>query len=152
MLGDGAPAMSRPGSQGCDPASRVGADDQRYAVRGSPGGELIVWREIAERERARAEAAEAQAVELRVTLAGIAQAGPIRALRLRRALRSIPAGDPIARPVRRGLERLRTRCGRANRPPERAPRPERAADAWPRRSPVSATAHVSAPRRVPWRR
>ncbi len=34
MLGDGAPAMSRPGSEGCNPASRVGADDQRYAVRG----------------------------------------------------------------------------------------------------------------------
>ncbi len=65
---------------------------------GSPGGELIVWREIAERERARAEAAEAQAVELRVALAGITQAGPIRALRLRRALRAIPAGDPSPGP------------------------------------------------------
>ncbi len=66
---------------------------------GRPGGELIVWREIAERERARAELAEAQAVELRVTLAGIAQAGPIRALRLRRALRSIPADDGSRTPA-----------------------------------------------------
>jgi len=78
---------------------------------GSHGGELIVWREIAERERARAEAAEARAVELRVTLAGIAQAGPIRALRLRRALRSIPAGVPIAQPVQRGLDGLTLRRG-----------------------------------------
>ncbi len=74
-------------------------------------GELIVWREIAERERARAEAVEAQAVDLRVQLAGIAQAGPIRALRLRRALRSIPAGGSIAQPVHRGLGALTLRRG-----------------------------------------
>jgi len=53
----------------------------------SPGhpGELVIWRDLYERERVERAAAEAQAVELRVTLAELASAGPIRALRLRRA-------------------------------------------------------------------
>ncbi len=64
------------------------------------GGEMVLLRELYERERSERAVAEAQAAELRVTLAELASAGPIRALRLRRALRQIPAGDPSpGRPV-----------------------------------------------------
>ncbi len=67
----------------------------------SPGhpGELVIWRDLYERERVERAAAEAQAVELRVTLAELASAGPIRALRLRRALRAISADDPPSVPA-----------------------------------------------------
>lgn len=53
-----------------------------------PGGELVVWRELYERERQEREQSEARARELERELVAIANAGPIRAMRLRRQLRA----------------------------------------------------------------
>jgi excisionase family DNA binding protein len=55
---------------------------------GSPGGELVIWRDLYEHERQEREAADAHARELEHDLIAIANAGPIRALRLRRQLRA----------------------------------------------------------------
>jgi hypothetical protein len=66
-------------------------------VGGSPGGEVVIWQELYEREREQREAVQEREVELRVQLAAIANAGPIRALRLRRALRaSVEAGANLS--------------------------------------------------------
>ncbi|MFZ0043432.1 MAG: hypothetical protein WAK93_19135 [Solirubrobacteraceae bacterium] len=51
-------------------------------------GELVIWRDLYEREREQREQAQERENELRVQLTAIANAGPIRALRLRRALRA----------------------------------------------------------------
>lgn len=55
---------------------------------GSPGGELVIWRDLYEHERQEREEADAHARELEHDLIAIANAGPIRALRLRRQLRA----------------------------------------------------------------
>ena len=55
---------------------------------GNPGGELVVWRELYERERLVAEESRERASELEKELIAIANAGPIRAYKLRRAARS----------------------------------------------------------------
>ena len=54
---------------------------------GSPDGEVVVWRDLYEQERQEREEADAYARELEHDLIAIANAGPIRALRLRRQLR-----------------------------------------------------------------
>lgn len=77
-------------------------------------GELVIWRELyererdeheatrerlndqAEEERRRVEEAQAAAAELREQLAAIANAGPIRAMRLRRELRARGLGQALA--------------------------------------------------------
>lgn len=60
-------------------------------------GELVIWQDLYEREREQREAVQEREVELRVQLAAIANAGPIRALRLRRALRaSVEAGANLS--------------------------------------------------------
>ncbi len=51
------------------------------------GGELVIWRDMYEREREERAIAERQHAELRAQLAAIAHAGPIRAMRLRRETR-----------------------------------------------------------------
>lgn len=51
------------------------------------GGELVIWRDLYERERQERADAEAERAELRAQLAAIANAGPIRAIRLRRQAR-----------------------------------------------------------------
>ena len=67
------------------------------------GGELVIWRELYERERDSREASEErerelhqEAGELREELAALANAGPIRAFRLRRRVRErlSPADRP----------------------------------------------------------
>ncbi len=76
-------------------------------------GELVIWRDLYERERQehddtrerltdradeerrRGDQAEASAAELRAQLAAIANAGPIRAMRLRRALRADGLGEAL---------------------------------------------------------
>jgi hypothetical protein len=59
--------------------------------RGSPDSvarrELVVWRDLYEQERQEREEADAHARALEHELIAIANAGPIRALRLRRQLR-----------------------------------------------------------------
>jgi len=54
---------------------------------GHPGGELVLWRDLYEREREEREDLAARERELRDQLVAIANAGPIRALRLRRQAR-----------------------------------------------------------------
>jgi excisionase family DNA binding protein len=54
---------------------------------GYPGGELVIWRNLYEHERQEREEADAHARELEHDLIAIANAGPIRALGLRRQLR-----------------------------------------------------------------
>ncbi|MBV8946700.1 MAG: hypothetical protein JOZ95_14850 [Solirubrobacterales bacterium] len=61
------------------------------------GGELVIWRDLYERERRERADAEADRAELRAQLAAIANAGPIRALRLRRLARRQLALDAAAR-------------------------------------------------------
>ena len=56
--------------------------------RGSPAGELVIWRDLAEQRADELTAAAARERELRDDLVAIANASPIRALRLRRALRA----------------------------------------------------------------
>lgn len=51
---------------------------------GHPGGELVLWRDLYEREREEREDLAARERELHDQLVAIANAGPIRALRLRR--------------------------------------------------------------------
>lgn len=55
---------------------------------GNPGGELVLWRELYERERQEREQMAGRAQELERELVAIANAGPIRAMRLRRHLRA----------------------------------------------------------------
>jgi hypothetical protein len=55
---------------------------------GSPGGELVIWRDLYEHERLEREEADAHARDLEHDLIAITNAGPIRALRLRRQLRA----------------------------------------------------------------
>jgi excisionase family DNA binding protein len=55
---------------------------------GSHGGQLVIWRDLYERERQEREEADAHARELEHDLIAIANAGPIRALRLRNQLRA----------------------------------------------------------------
>jgi hypothetical protein len=50
-------------------------------------GELVIWRDLYERERQERADAEAERAELQAQLAAIANAGPIRAMRLRRQAR-----------------------------------------------------------------
>ena len=66
------------------------------AVDGSPShpaesddsaGELVIWRDLYERERQERADAEAERAELQTQLVAIANAGPIRAMRLRRQAR-----------------------------------------------------------------
>lgn len=54
---------------------------------GNPGGELVLWRDLYERERAEHQAVIARERELHSQLAAIANAGPIRAMRLRKQTR-----------------------------------------------------------------
>lgn len=78
-----------------DPSHPAESDDE------SPGhpGELVRWQDLYEREYAARVDAEAAAGELRVQLAAIANAGPIRAMRLRRQLRAMSATDtPLEAP------------------------------------------------------
>jgi hypothetical protein len=51
------------------------------------GGELVIWRDLYERERQERVDAQAHGAELQAQLAAIANAGPIRAARLRKQLR-----------------------------------------------------------------
>lgn len=59
---------------------------------GSPAeespGELVKWQQMYERERQEREQADARTRELELQLVAIANAGPIRAMRLRHELRS----------------------------------------------------------------
>jgi hypothetical protein len=81
----------------------LGAGNPAEEGSGDGGGELVVWRELYDRERAehaatreRVEAAAAEAERLRLELAAIANAGPIRAMRLRRQIRhqlGVSAGE-----------------------------------------------------------
>ena len=50
-------------------------------------GELVIWRDLYERERQERADAQADRAELQTQLAAIANAGPIRAMRLRRQVR-----------------------------------------------------------------
>jgi hypothetical protein len=54
---------------------------------GDSAGELVIWRDLYERERQERADAEAERAELQNQLAAIANAGPIRAMRLRRQVR-----------------------------------------------------------------
>jgi hypothetical protein len=54
---------------------------------GDSTGELVIWRDLYERERQERADAEAERAELQTQLAAIANAGPIRAMRLRRQVR-----------------------------------------------------------------
>jgi hypothetical protein len=54
---------------------------------GDSAGELVIWRDLYERERQERADAEAERAELQTQLAAIANAGPIRAMRLRREVR-----------------------------------------------------------------
>lgn len=54
---------------------------------GSPRGELVLWRDLYEREREEREDLAARERELHAQLVAIANAGPIRAMRLRRQIR-----------------------------------------------------------------
>lgn len=69
-------------------ASHPGESPDKSASR---PGELVRWEDLYERERAKAEALAESERELYAQLAAIANAGPIRALRLRRQLRTMPA-------------------------------------------------------------
>jgi hypothetical protein len=57
------------------------------AESGDSTGELVIWRDLYERERQERADAEAERAELQTQLAAIANAGPIRAMRLRRQVR-----------------------------------------------------------------
>lgn len=88
----------------------IGTGNPAEEESGDRGGELVVWRELFEQERAehaatrervdqeraRVDAAQAKAEELRLELAAIANAGPIRAMRLRRQIRQKLGTDPTA--------------------------------------------------------
>jgi len=72
--------------------------------QGSASGELVIWRDLYERERGEREDGQAQAQELREQLVAIANAGPIRARRLRQQLSasidataasSLASSDPV---------------------------------------------------------
>ncbi len=65
--------------------------------QGHPG-ELVVWQTAYEREREERVEAQAQAQEMRDQLIAIANAGPIRALRLRRQLRAMSTTDASPAP------------------------------------------------------
>lgn len=54
---------------------------------GNPGGELVLWRDLYERERVEREDLVVRERELHAQLVAIANAGPIRAARLRRQVR-----------------------------------------------------------------
>lgn len=54
---------------------------------GNPGGELVIWRDLYQQERANRETADQRALTLERDLVAIANAGPLRALKLRRQLR-----------------------------------------------------------------
>ncbi len=54
---------------------------------GSPGGELVLWRDLYERERVEREDLASRERELHDQLVAIVNAGPIRAMRLRRQVR-----------------------------------------------------------------
>ncbi len=54
---------------------------------GNPGGELVLWRDLYERERIERGDLAARERELHAQLVAIANAGPIRAMRLRRQVR-----------------------------------------------------------------
>lgn len=56
--------------------------------QGSPGGELVLWRQLYERERQERELATERARELERDLVAITHSGPIRAMRLRKQLRA----------------------------------------------------------------
>ncbi len=64
----------------------------------SSPGELVRWEDLYERERAKAEALAESERELYAQLAAIANAGPIRALRLRRQLRALSATETSPAP------------------------------------------------------
>ncbi len=68
------------------------------AKSASPPGELVRWEDLYERERAKAEALAESERELYAQLAAIANAGPIRALRLRHQLRTMSATDALPAP------------------------------------------------------
>lgn len=53
-----------------------------------PVGELVIWRDLYERERQAHEQTSARVHDLELDLMALANAGPIRALRLRRRLRT----------------------------------------------------------------
>lgn len=65
---------------------------------GSPGGELVVWRNLYERERQERQEVNARVSELERELVAIANAGPIRAFRIRRQLRAkwLTTAKPVA--------------------------------------------------------
>jgi len=73
------------------------SDDQPQGT--PPSRDLVRWEDLYEREYAARADAEATAAALREQLTAIANAGPIRAMRLRRALRAGSLGD--AAPDRR---------------------------------------------------
>jgi hypothetical protein len=94
---------------------RAGLLDQSHPAESvtESRGELVIWRDLYERERQehedtrdqltdradeerrRGDQAEAAAAELREQLAAITNAGPIRAMRLRRALRARGLGEAL---------------------------------------------------------
>jgi len=85
LLRVGLLATSHPGESGAESPSHP--------------GELVIWRDLYERERAKAEALADSERELYAQLAAIANAGPIRALRLRRQLRVVSASDMPPAPL-----------------------------------------------------
>jgi hypothetical protein len=64
---------------------RTGLLDQQ--TEGNPGGEVVLWRDLYERERSEHQVVIARERELHAQLAAIANAGPIRAMRLRKHAR-----------------------------------------------------------------
>lgn len=61
-------------------------DEQGQAT--VPGGEVVLWRDLFEQEREKHEETSERALQLERDLIAVVNAGPIRALRLRRQIRS----------------------------------------------------------------
>lgn len=87
--------------QGQRVVARAELESRGLLVEGHPGvspagrgGELVVYRDLFERERTAREAADERARQLELDLTAIANAGPFRALRLRRQLRARPPVTP----------------------------------------------------------
>lgn len=69
---------------------RLNASPPEIPAEGGTG-EVVRWRELYERERQERDVAEKRAQDLELQLVAIANAGPIRAMRLRRQIRTTSA-------------------------------------------------------------
>jgi predicted DNA-binding transcriptional regulator AlpA len=66
----------------------IGPGSRSSQQRGTTTGEVELWRDLYERERQERERSTERAAELQRELVAIANAGPIRAMRLRKQLRA----------------------------------------------------------------